>query len=107
MVEREKVACRVVRSGGFYKDGPWIVLDDQFTGVESTRLEIVGTACKQLPTANLLSQDSDWTGVREIVAEALLKLGTNGNPNTIWSARLERCQWIRETLDKESIWDEG
>ncbi len=23
-----------------------------------------------------------------------------------WSARLEMCQWIRETLDKESIWDE-
>ena len=22
------------------------------------------------------------------------------------SARLEMCQWIRETLDKESIWDE-
>ena len=25
---------------------------------------------------------------------------------TDWSARLEMCQWIRETLDKESIWDE-
>jgi hypothetical protein len=24
-----------------------------------------------------------------------------------WSARLELCQWIRETLDKESIWDEA
>jgi hypothetical protein len=24
-----------------------------------------------------------------------------------WSARLEMCQWIRETLDKESIWDEA
>jgi hypothetical protein len=24
-----------------------------------------------------------------------------------WSARLEMCQWRRETLDKESIWDEG
>jgi YVTN family beta-propeller protein len=24
----------------------------------------------------------------------------------IWSARLEMCQWRRETLDKESIWDE-
>ena len=23
-----------------------------------------------------------------------------------WSARLEMCQWIRETLDKESVWDE-
>jgi hypothetical protein len=23
-----------------------------------------------------------------------------------WSAWLEMCQWIRETLDKESIWDE-
>ncbi len=23
-----------------------------------------------------------------------------------WSARLEMCQWRRETLDKESIWDE-
>lgn len=26
---------------------------------------------------------------------------------SIWSARLEMCQWIRETLDKESIWDEA
>jgi hypothetical protein len=25
----------------------------------------------------------------------------------VWSARLEMCQWRRETLDKESIWDEG
>ena len=25
----------------------------------------------------------------------------------LWSARLEMCQWIRETLDKESIWDEA
>ena len=25
----------------------------------------------------------------------------------IWSARLELCQWRRETLDKESTWDEG
>jgi hypothetical protein len=24
-----------------------------------------------------------------------------------WSARLELCQWIRETLDKESVWDEA
>lgn len=24
-----------------------------------------------------------------------------------WSARLELCQWIRETLDEESIWDEA
>ena len=24
-----------------------------------------------------------------------------------WSARLEMCQWRRETLDKESPWDEG
>lgn len=24
-----------------------------------------------------------------------------------WSARLELCQWRRETLDKESIWPEG
>jgi hypothetical protein len=26
---------------------------------------------------------------------------------SFWSARLEMCQWIRETLDKESIWDEA
>jgi hypothetical protein len=25
----------------------------------------------------------------------------------VWSARLEMCQWKRETLDKESIWDEA
>ena len=24
-----------------------------------------------------------------------------------WSAGLEMCQWRRETLDQESIWDEG
>jgi hypothetical protein len=24
-----------------------------------------------------------------------------------WSARLEMCQWRRETLDKESIWEEA
>jgi hypothetical protein len=24
-----------------------------------------------------------------------------------WSARLEMCEWRRETLDKESIWDEA
>jgi hypothetical protein len=24
-----------------------------------------------------------------------------------WSARLEMSQWIRETLDKESLWDEA
>jgi hypothetical protein len=28
-------------------------------------------------------------------------------PAPHWSARLEMCQWRRETLDKESIWDEG
>jgi hypothetical protein len=32
----------------------------------------------------------------------VLKLAPEG-----WSARLEMCQWIRETLDKESIWDEA
>jgi hypothetical protein len=25
----------------------------------------------------------------------------------VWSARLEMCQWRRETLDKESIWEEA
>jgi hypothetical protein len=30
-----------------------------------------------------------------------------GAPTRLWSARLEMCQWIRETLDKESIWDEA
>ena len=24
-----------------------------------------------------------------------------------WSARLALCQWIRDTLDKESVWDGG
>jgi hypothetical protein len=24
-----------------------------------------------------------------------------------WRARLEMCQWRRETLDKESLWDEA
>ncbi len=28
-------------------------------------------------------------------------------PTLQWSARLELCQWRRETLDKESIWPEG
>jgi type I restriction enzyme S subunit len=32
----------------------------------------------------------------------------SGDPSAReWSARLEMCQWIRETLDKESIWDEA
>jgi hypothetical protein len=26
---------------------------------------------------------------------------------SIWTARLEMCQWRRERLDKESLWDEG
>ena len=30
--------------------------------------------------------------------------GRQGGPLN-WSARLEMCQWIREALDKESIWD--
>jgi nucleoside-diphosphate-sugar epimerase len=25
----------------------------------------------------------------------------------VWSARVEVCQWRREILDKESIWDEA
>jgi REase_MTES_1575 len=29
------------------------------------------------------------------------------NLGWIWSARLEMCQWRRETLDTESIWDEA
>ena len=31
----------------------------------------------------------------------------NRFPDWRWSARLEMCQWRRETLDKESIWDEA
>jgi hypothetical protein len=41
--------------------------------------------------------------VRELVAQRLAeRKGANW-----WSARLEMCQWKRETLDKESIWDEA
>jgi uncharacterized protein YbjT (DUF2867 family) len=32
---------------------------------------------------------------------------TEGIVRSSWSARLEMCQWKRETLDKESIWDEA
>ncbi len=44
--------------------------------------------------------------------EAIAKSYAAHPENTIivspdWSARLEMCQWRRETLDKESIWDEG
>ena len=36
-----------------------------------------------------------------------LGIGANLNKWKPWSARLEMCQWRRETLDKESIWDEA
>jgi wobble nucleotide-excising tRNase len=34
-------------------------------------------------------------------------LDLNKECESLWSARLEMCQWRRETLDKESIWDEA
>jgi len=44
--------------------------------------------------------------VRLYVRQGLLhpEIGQKGGS---WSARLEMCQWRRETLDKESIWDEA
>ena len=45
-----------------------------------------------------LRRIEEATGVRrETVGEYLRRA---------WSARLELCQWRRETLDKESAWDE-
>ena len=38
------------------------------------------------------------------VSGLLMETGVEYNK---WSARLEMCQWRRETLDKESIWDEA
>lgn len=44
---------------------PGVVPDDQFTRVESTRLEIIGVGCKQPPTADVFAHDSHRSGVRE------------------------------------------
>ncbi len=39
-------------------------------------------------------------------ASYTLTIGPEYVDSTGWNARLEMCQWRRETLDKESIWDE-
>ena len=62
---------------------PGIVPDDQFTGMKSTRLEIVGAARKQSPAADVLAHDSHRFGVREISVEALLKLGGDREPHAV------------------------
>lgn len=36
-----------------------------------------------------------------------MSLKTLKDSVSVWSARLEMYQWKRETLDKESIWDEA
>jgi hypothetical protein len=53
--------------------------------------------------------ENSWQGAR------LRQLGIDPDTDPIdilmqlsdWSARLEMCQWRRETLDKESIWHEA
>jgi hypothetical protein len=57
---------------------------------------VVGAASAlyQPGTQILVTQESGW--------RAYL-----GDDPAYWSARLELCQWIRETLDKESVWDEA
>jgi len=58
---------------------------------------------------------SDETQVRfdeammDVYRRALKECGYNATRflhMLYWSGRLEMCQWRRETLDKESIWDE-
>jgi DNA-binding HxlR family transcriptional regulator len=41
---------------------------------------------------------------RKAMIEVLARVGDKWTI-LIWSARLEMCQWRRETLDKESVWD--
>jgi hypothetical protein len=57
---------------------------------------------------------NDWLSDHNGTAKQLYRLNTFGyqiggpikRDKLFWSARLEMCQWIRETLDKESVWDE-
>ena len=54
--------------------------------------------------ANLLNHLGHATYNQRLFKSSILcKLFKVVGPH--WSARLEMCQWIRETLDKESIWD--
>jgi Transposase DDE domain len=45
--------------------------------------------------------------ISEVSADKGYSSRTNTNAIGAWSARLEMCQWRRETLDKESIWGEA
>jgi hypothetical protein len=49
---------------------------------------------------------ADFTGLSYESAQLFNPEFFSGS-NTAWSARLEMWQWIRETLDKESIWEEA
>jgi hypothetical protein len=46
-------------------------------------------------------QNWRWTITMDDGSSVILELLAD------WSARLEMSQWIRETLDKESLWDEA
>jgi len=62
---------------------------------EAARVAIIGAGGKPvLVNEELMASD---TSSRNACLDAVES----------WSARLEMCQWRRETLDKESIWDEA
>jgi hypothetical protein len=49
---------------------------------------------------------TEKTAVFTPMPTAITMIAMMVKPGVLWSAWLEMCQWIRETLDKESIWDE-
>jgi hypothetical protein len=60
------------------------------------RLEYICNFCVDKPRGSGVSL--------EVIINVITGADTE---QTNWSARLELCQWIRETLDKESVWDEA
>jgi len=61
-----------------------------------------------LVSSNILFGTQLLDAMRLVGVTTLINTGTAWqNFAGDWSARLEMCQWIRETLDKESIWDEA
>ena len=73
--------CSALFNGNF--TDPRIIPDDQFTGTESTRLEIIGVDWKQPPAADVLAHDSDGSGVSKLDLETSLKLGGDRDPHAI------------------------
>jgi hypothetical protein len=62
--------------------------------------------------ATIYQSTDQFGSLAAAVTPGLKNTNINGtsvfnSPDFKWSARLEMCQWKRETLDKESIWDEA